>query len=137
MTDEEKNRVLELRASGRGAKAISKELSLSENTVKAFLRRHPFKDVPIQPEAIKYKESDAPRCKMCGKIVTRYEGKRPRLFCSDSCRNHWWKEHPELINKKAIYEYECVYCHKPFTAYGNSTRKYCSHECYVSDRYGG
>ncbi len=137
MTDEEKTRVLELRASGKGAKAIGRATGLSENTVKTFLRRHSFKEPPIKPEPIKYEASDAPRCKMCGKIVTRYEGKRPRLYCGDACRQAWWRDHPDELHKKAIYEYECAYCHKPFTAYGNSNRKYCSHECYVNDRYGG
>ncbi len=137
MTDEEKNRVLELRASGKGARAISKVINVPENTIKTYLRRHPFADVPIKPEPIEYPEAETPKCKWCKKPVIRYEGKRPRLFCGDICRMAWWKEHQEELNKKAIYEYECAYCHKPFTAYGNSTRKYCSHECYVNDRYGG
>ncbi len=137
MTDEEKNRVLELRASGKGARAISKVINVPENTIKTFLRRHSFKDVPIVPEPIKYEPKKEPKCKMCKAVVTRFEGKRPRLFCSDHCRMQWWKEHPEEVNRKAIYAYECAYCHKAFTAYGNSTRKYCSHECYVNDRYGG
>lgn len=137
MTAEEKKRVLELRNSGKGAKAISKATGLSENTVKSFLRRYSFSDAPVVLVPIKYDKKDEPRCKQCGKIVTRYEGRRARLFCGDACRNRWWKEHPEEVNRKAIYAYECAYCHKAFTAYGNSTRKYCSHECYVNDRYGG
>lgn len=28
-------------------------------------------------------------------------------------------------------------CKKKFTAYGNSNRKYCSHECCINDRFGG
>lgn len=30
----------------------------------------------------------------------------------------------------------CAHCGKPFTAYGNKERKYCSHNCYISDRFG-
>ena len=28
-------------------------------------------------------------------------------------------------------------CGKPFTVYGNSKRKYCSHECYIRNRFKG
>ena len=28
-------------------------------------------------------------------------------------------------------------CGLPFTAYGNSKRKYCSHECYIAARFKG
>lgn len=31
----------------------------------------------------------------------------------------------------------CPVCKKPFTVYGNANRKYCSHECYIEDRFGG
>ena len=58
-------------------------------------------------------------------------------FCSDECRRHWWSAHQDELKKKptALYEKECAYCHKPFVAYGNKNRKYCSHECYVRDRF--
>ena len=31
----------------------------------------------------------------------------------------------------------CKQCGKPFTAYGNKGRKYCCHQCYIVDRFGG
>ena len=31
----------------------------------------------------------------------------------------------------------CPVCKKTFTVYGNANRKYCSHECYIEDRFGG
>ena len=31
----------------------------------------------------------------------------------------------------------CARCGKPFTAYGNAGRKYCSHSCYIADRFKG
>ena len=129
MTNEEKARVLELRDFGKGAKAISKETGLSENTIKTFIRRYSLDKKPVV-NAIS-------RCKECGAELNRQKGRRLKLFCTDSCRMRWWNAHQDQVNKKAIYQYECAYCKKPFTAYGNSHRKYCSHSCYVSDRYGG
>lgn len=49
----------------------------------------------------------------------------------------WWNEHLDRVDKKANYEFVCAYCKKPFTAYGNAHRKYCCHECYIEDRFGG
>lgn len=38
---------------------------------------------------------------------------------------------------KANYECICEYCGKTFLSYGNKNRKYCSHSCYINDRFGG
>ena len=66
-----------------------------------------------------------------------------RSFCrrnglgdSDTCRTAWWNSHPDCVDRKAVYAYTCAHCGKPFTAYGNKERKYCSHGCYISDRFG-
>jgi hypothetical protein len=48
----------------------------------------------------------------------------------------WWKAHPEQINQKAVYYFSCPYCNKDFTAYGNRTRRFCSHACYINSRFG-
>jgi hypothetical protein len=48
----------------------------------------------------------------------------------------WWKEHPERLNRKAVYGLVCAGCGKPFESYGNRYRKYCSHDCYIKDRFG-
>ena len=42
----------------------------------------------------------------------------------------------DKVSRKAIYEFVCPACKKPFTAYGDKNRKYCCHECYVADRFG-
>ncbi len=34
-------------------------------------------------------------------------------------------------------EYRCPRCGSTFRAYRNRNRKYCSHECYIADRFGG
>ena len=70
-------------------------------------------------------------------VIVLIEGKKPKRFCSSRCRNKWWNSNLDKVNKKANYEFTCVRCHKTFTAYGNKGRKYCCHECYIADRFGG
>jgi len=65
------------------------------------------------------------------------EGRKEKKFCSDRCRNKWWNSHLSEVKRKAMYEYTCPNCKKTFMAYGNRNRKYCSHECYINDRFGG
>lgn len=36
-----------------------------------------------------------------------------------------------------MYIHAPLYCKKKFTAYENSSRKYCSHEYCINDRFGG
>ena len=43
----------------------------------------------------------------------------------------------EYEKRKAMYEYTCPTCGSTFYAYGNRSRKYCSHECYIAARFGG
>jgi hypothetical protein len=61
---------------------------------------------------------------------------RRKKFCSDECRVKWWNAHQNQVSRKAVYEFTCAYCGKSFTVYGNNHRKYCSHDCYIKDRFG-
>ncbi len=75
-------------------------------------------------------------CPECGAAVEQHPGRKRRRFCSDACRRAWWNAHPEMVRRRAVYEFECACCGQPFTAYGNAGRKYCSHACYIADRFG-
>ena len=76
-------------------------------------------------------EGTGSRCKECGAALVQAEGMKTKVFCSAQCRKKWWKEHPEMLDKKALYTHTCAGCGRKFTAYGNSRRKYCSHACYT------
>jgi hypothetical protein len=76
-------------------------------------------------------------CKQCGKLIKIIPKRKPKIFCSDECRAEWWNTHPENVQRKAVYHFTCAHCGKPFTAYGNKGRKYCCHQCYIADRFGG
>ena len=58
-----------------------------------------------------------------------------KLSYSETCRRFEVNSRDQ-INPGNAYEYTCAHCGKPFTAYGNKGRKYCSHECYIADRFG-
>ena len=137
MTDEEKIKVANLRARGFGYTAISKELNISANTIKAYCKRSGLGGVASE----EVDEVDIPiikcRCQNCGKKIAFPEGRKEKKFCSDKCRVAWWNTHPEKVNRKAVYEFTCAHCGKPFTAYGNAGRKYCCHACYIADRFKG
>lgn len=135
MTDIQRMKIKELRLAGLGYKKIAQALSLSVNTVKSYCRKNNLAGVmattPSSPADIKT------FCKQCGKDLIQNPNQKTLLFCSKECRQTWWNAHPEMVNKKAIYSYLCPHCGKEFTAYGNSKRKYCTHSCYISYRFGG
>ena len=54
----------------------------------------------------------------------------------EKCRLAWWNEHRDSMNRKAVYRLTCAYCGEVFDSYGNKSRKYCSHACYIKDRFG-
>lgn len=128
MTDAEKEKIRFWRLEGLGYGTIAARLGLSENTVKSFCRRNHLTGVASkEPVCV---------CRHCGKPLARLPKRKERKFCSETCRRAWWKAHPELVNRKAFYLITCAHCGKEFKSYGNRTRKYCSHACYIAQRFG-
>ncbi|MCR5402937.1 MAG: RNA polymerase subunit sigma-70 [Butyrivibrio sp.] len=125
MNDFEKKKINELREQGLGYKKIAQILEIKENTVKSFFRRNKG-----------LKQTDDV-CIECGKPLKQIKGKKARKFCSDKCRMKWWNCHKDLVNKKTVREFICPGCGRRFSVYGNIKRKYCSHDCYIRDRFGG
>ena len=125
MTNQQKEQIRTMRLQGAGYIKIGKALGISDNTVRSFCRRNGLGE----------NAKNALPCKQCGKLIKIIPKQKPKKFCSDACRNAWWNEHQECIARKAVYEYTCSCCGKPFTAYGNNHRKYCSHACYIADRF--
>ena len=121
MTDQQKKELIDLRANGYGYKKIARLLGVSESTVSAYCQRNNL---------------SLNSCKNCGNVIQKSKGTKPKTFCCDRCRNAWWNKHLNEVTRKANYNLICQYCGKQFIAYGNKKRKYCSHACYISDRFG-
>lgn len=123
---------------GVGYRAIASVVGLSRDIVRNYCKSHGLdglaSDVRIN---IKERMEQGKACLNCGRDLKQPATGRKRKFCSDECRREWWKEHSDSIQRKesAYYEKTCVYCGKSFKVYGNKNRKYCSHNCYVHDRF--
>lgn len=135
MTDEQKTRIFRMREQGMSYGVIAEALSLSKNTVKSYCRRNGIagKRVPAQKTA----EEPAEFCQNCGKPVRQIPGRKHIRFCSSACRQEWWNSHLDQVHRKAVYDFTCACCGRPFSAYGNAHRKYCSHACYIKARLKG
>lgn len=133
VTNGQRAEVIRLRQEGIGYAAIASKLGISANTVKSFCRRNGLAGCVEE----KKPTMEEGYCRECGRKLVQPEKMKKISFCSKECRQKWWKEHPEQLQKKALYSFTCACCGKEFTAYGNKGRKYCSHECYIRDRFGG
>jgi endogenous inhibitor of DNA gyrase (YacG/DUF329 family) len=125
MTNLQKTQIMERRASGEKYSAIAAALGLSENTIKSFCRRS---------LVAANTETAAAHCPQCGAALTHLLHKREKKFCADVCRLAWWNALPEAVSRKAVCDYICAACGKPFTAYGDVSRKFCSRVCYGLSR---
>ncbi len=100
-------------------------------------QKAPQKKTAIKPDE---KEQDAPpiitACQNCGAEIVQRPKVKQRRFCCNECRNQWWNQHLDEVKRKTYYEIICRYCGKVTTVYGDSRRKYCSHECYIQHRFG-
>ena len=131
MTDAQIKQITELREQGIGYGKISKILGLSLNTVKSYCRRNGLVGMRLP-----IKGADIHVCKFCGKEVHQNPGRKEKKFCDDKCRMDYWNSHQDKVDRKAMYEYTCPNCGKPFKAYGNANRHYCSRLCYFTARFG-
>ena len=80
MTEDQKHKILTLKNEGKSCRKIALLLSMSENTVKSFLRRE-------------VKQNDKTSvCRNCNtklKIIPKHKAK---IFCCDNCRITYWRK---------------------------------------------
>lgn len=138
MTETMGKQIIQLRLKGLGYQTIGTIVGTSKENVRYYCKTHGLMGkadlVALNHEECKkYPEN----CKYCGGKIMRNRYSGTKLFCSDKCRRSWWKEHPEKSqhSKKATHECKCAYCKRIFHSYGNGGRKYCSHDCYIKDRF--
>lgn len=131
MTIDEKARITELRKNGVGYATIANSLGLTKDTVKSFCRRNGLNGYAGNSKDHKN------CCKECGVPIIQVPGTKKKIFCGYKCRKIWWAKHPEQINRITAIKLTCAGCGKEFLSYKRDNRKYCSHSCYISDRFGG
>jgi len=134
MNDDQKTLVCNYRESEMSYGKIASTLGLSRATVSSYCHRNSLggtRNTMKEAEEVYV-------CPNCGKIIQQEPKHKKRKFCSDECCQTWWNNHPEAVHRRtsAIYFYTCACCGKPFRAYGNNHRKYCSQACYLRDRFG-
>ena len=129
MTNGQKARITALRHDGIGYATIAAMLGISKEAVKSFCRRNALTGNTASsppPEGL---------CRNCGAEIVQNPKARKKAFCSPDCRNTWWKAHPHPSAQITAYQHTCTHCGKLFTAYGTAPRKYCSHACYIANRF--
>lgn len=73
-------------------------------------------------------------CLNCGEMVQQMIGRKQKKYCSSKCRYAYWHNKNDS-NIEFGEEYTCIHCGKKFIAQRNLDRKYCSHDCYITDRF--
>ena len=119
MTPTQQKTIIRLNDRGASAGEIAAELHITPDAVKKYLQRNTGAS-PVSVEET---------CLQCGAPFIPNTRGRPRIFCSDACRNKWWRAHQNLIRRQAWYEFTCPQCGGRFRAYGNKSRVYCSRDC--------
>ena len=119
MTDSVKNEIVQLRRSGMGYGRISRQLGIPLSTLKSYCRRNNLLG-----------RAGGKVCMQCGHPLEQVPHRKKKKFCSDVCRITWWNHHTNLMQVNAV----CAHCGKAF--HGRNGCKYCSHQCYIEERFG-
>ena len=121
MNEIQKENLIFLKNQCRSYSDIASTLSISKSAVKSFFSR--LKN-----------EENSNICKNCGTILEKSSKSNIKKFCSDSCRYKWWRKNLEN-NRSYLKIHICKNCNKKFKSFDNKDRKYCSHKCYINDRF--
>lgn len=138
MTGQQAKQIREMREQGIGYRSIGLMVGLSRDIVRNFCKSRGLAGLgSVLTKNIHEQVMLGKACLYCGKEIEQPRTGRPKKFCSEKCRREWWKGHPEKINKRetALYPMTCARCGRSFLSYGNKTRKYCGHECYIRARF--
>ena len=133
VTAYQERRIRELRYRGVGYRSIAAELGISRDTVRNYCVSHELRGLATELSNADKREV----CPCCGGEIKQPQRGRRRRFCSDTCCRKWWAAHPEAIRQRpeAQHHLMCAYCGKEFVVYGATQRRYCSHNCYIRDRF--
>lgn len=125
MTNGQEIIIQRLRMAGESYTSISNKTGMAVGTIKAYCSR----------QGIKPRQDETQQCAGCGKtLLMVMKQNRPQRFCSTQCRISWWKDNRDKrVRCGAVHV--CEHCRKEYTSY-NKQSKYCSHSCYIVQRFG-
>ena len=134
MTNEQRAQIQRLRSEGKTYAAIAETMDLSCSAVKSFFSRSG------RDEKTEKSPETAPAygdglCRQCGAPLGLHASNRMKRFCSESCRQKWWKAHPGLYRDQTSTS-TCANCGETFKNGGNPKRRFCSRDCYYHHRFG-
>jgi endogenous inhibitor of DNA gyrase (YacG/DUF329 family) len=129
MTTEQKARLQEMRCAGLSFGEISAQLNIPINTIKSFCRRNEASSDPA------ISDPNTAVCSQCGVPLSHKSKHKLRRFCGSDCRIAFWNTHRELHDTHALQILRCANCGQEFESYSNPNRKYCSHACFIANRY--
>ena len=133
LTADQQDLIDEYRQQGIGYRTIAVAIGSDRDTVRNYCKKVELEGIrPHSQEFVK-----GLRCQQCGKLLGRSKTGRQRLFCSDKCRYRWWNTTGRTLPRPSgcCEEIKCACCGKTFLEYKKSNRRYCSHECYIRDRF--
>lgn len=100
MTNDQKEKIKNMRQAGDSYSQITLTLSINKNTVKAYCRRNNL--VANESAKPKTEKNIYTSCKQCEKPLTHGTKGQPKKFCSEDCRRLWWKANDSKHVKKLI-----------------------------------
>ncbi len=120
-----------MRINGYGYKSIAASTGLSRDSVRYFCKSKGI------DKNLNNKDFIKDGCLLCGKKIQQPIKGRKKKFYTEVCRRQWWVEHADDLERReeATYKITCKKCGREFESYGNKNRKYCSHSCYIKDRF--
>ena len=133
MTEENRAIIKEMRLQGVGYKKLAKMTGLNAGTIKTYCIRHGLGHNALLGN---YVPPETKWCDNCAGPLVVYPGRKVPRFCCNDCRNQWWNRHAKEANRESMSQYKCPTCGKLFRAYEKRQRKYCSHSCYITARFG-
>lgn len=134
MTNSDKTNIAHLRNQGFSYKRISEMLSLNENNVSSYCKRHGLGG--RKPKPTEQPKFEVASCLYCGNMIQQMPHRKVKKYCSDACRMKWWNSHSKNINRKSQQEFTCPVCGDNFTAYASANQTYCSRNCYAKSKGG-
>lgn len=131
MTEEQRQAALTMRAENRTFAEISALLGIPTSTLKSCMKR----ENKVEKRTVETGQGETAVCRQCGQVLRLHSGNRMKRFCSERCRQRWWRANRGAVTQKASVA-QCAHCGKLFKNGGNPKRRYCCQRCYFRHRFG-